>query len=121
MVELRKATQADVERYFEGKKPPFSMKGYAVIEDDEVIAVCGVYRAGKQFYVFVDAKEALQKYPKAFVKGARLMESIIQQHVVVSAYVNADSAKSIRYAERFGFEDTGTEFEGKKVMIRWNR
>ena len=120
MVELRTATQADVEQYF-GKKPDFSLRGVVAVEDGKTIGVGGVYRAGAQIMVFVDMKDEMRKYPKLIVKAGKLVLPYINRYTVVMAYVKPEQEAAMRFAKHFGFEDTGEVTTYGKVFIRWNR
>lgn len=114
--EFRPASAADLEAFY-GHPPPYSMKAWVAVLDDQPIAVAGVaYVRGMPPRMFSDLKPSMRAYRKAIVKGARRMLGAMEG---ITALTVADPSEtgSRRLLERLGFEFVGHGHTGP--VYRW--
>lgn len=110
MVEIRQATQADIEAFY-GKKPIYSMRGVVGLEDGIPIGIGGVYQAGGKFIAFCELKPEARRHRKYILKAARLALSIADRYDTVYAILSATEPGARRFVEHLGFKHiTGDTF-----------
>ena len=101
-MQIRRATTKDVESWYDGP-PAYSMRGYIILDEDEAIALCGVFWCRGRQYIFSEIKEQMLKYKKLIIKAARkVMADVEGETVYAIATTGIESAP--RFIEHYGFE-----------------
>jgi len=102
MIEIRRATAKDVESWYDGP-PAYTMKGYVIVEDESILAICGVFWCEGKKYIFSEMKEQMVRYRRAIIKAARkVMADVEGETVYAVATEGIESAP--RFIEHYGFE-----------------
>lgn len=113
MIELRAATQTDIEAFY-GKLPMFTMRGIVAVQDGEVLGVGGTYKYNGNTIVFCEIKEHAKKYRKYILKAAKmLIQRIPEKRVFAVCDVKQPTAK--RFLEHLGFVCVD---EGRNIYCR---
>ena len=121
MIEVRYATQADANEYYNGKYPHRTFKGVAVVEDGKTIILGGVYRDKVNQIAFTDMKVDPTKYKRHIIKATRLVMGIIEQFHHVYAIIGETSPPGAGdYIRHYGFEGYGI-VQGREVFIWRNK
>lgn len=101
MIELKPATQKDVEAFY-GKLPAFTMRGIVAVKEGEVIGLGGTYQHQGNTIVFCDMKESAKRYRKYILKAAKMvMAGIKDKRVFAICDTKQDTAP--RFLEHLGF------------------
>lgn len=104
MIEVKYATQADVNQYYGGKYPHRTFTGVAVIEDGKTIILGGIYRDKVNQIAFSDFKVDPTKYRKYVIKATQMVMKIIGRYNHVYAIIGENSPPGARgYIEHYGF------------------
>lgn len=74
--DIRWATAEDAYAYF-GKAPDFSMQAIAVLEDDEVIGLGGIYYQGPVVVAFSGTKKCLDR--RTIIKALKMFKSMLDR------------------------------------------
>jgi hypothetical protein len=102
MIDIRRATQKDAERWY-GKPPVFSMKGYVAEKDGELLGIGGVFRAGARQYVFAEMLPSAHCYAKSILTLAKKVMQDVEGSVVY-AIRQDDEPTAQRFLEHLGFK-----------------
>ena len=101
MIEIRRANQADVERWYEGR-PVFSMKGYVAEKDGELLGIGGVFRNGGHRYAFAEMLPESHRWAKSILRMAKkVMEDVGDD--TVYAVRQEDEPTADRLLKHLGF------------------
>jgi len=104
-----------VERYY-GKPQPWTMRGQALMRDDEVLGVFGIYRDKGFEIAFAAAKpEVWQKPPpvwfrRVIISAVRTIIRMKNPNRPLYAYATETEPNSERLLEHFGFEHVKGRF-----------
>lgn len=105
MIKIEPATAQMIARFY-GEPPARTQKSLAVIEDDEIVSIVGIYRDNGQVVLFSDSRpevrENMKKYAKTAVRCVKLLKPYMQSRHVLAV---ADQAipKSDNFLSHFGF------------------
>lgn len=119
MVEIRQATQKDVDAFY-GKKPMYSMRAYVAVLGDEVIAIGGVCRQEGHMVAFSEMKPEMREHKKDIIRGYRKLFEIIQGYNTVFAVANSEEKLAGKMIKKLGFELVEINREGEEVY-RWHK
>lgn len=101
MIELRQATQRDIEDYY-GRLPLCTMRGVVAVKDGEVLGVGGTYRYRGDTIVFCEMKDHAKKYRKYILKAAKMvLENLREKRVF--AICDAEQPTAKQFLEHLGF------------------
>ncbi len=118
MIEVKYATQAEANEYYEGAYPHRTFRGVAVVEDGRTIILGGVYRDKVNHIAFSDFKVDPTKYKRYVVKATQMVMDIIGRYNHVYAIIGSTSPPGAKeYIEHYGF----TELVGCKNVFIWRR
>lgn len=105
MIKIETATAKMITDFY-GEPPTRTQKALAVIEDDEVVSIVGVYRDNGHAVLFSDSrpevKENMKKYAKAAVKCVKLLTPYMRGKRVISV-ADRNIPKSDAFLAHFGF------------------
>ena len=119
MVEIRPATQKDVDAFY-GKKPIYSMRAYVAVLNDEVIAIGGVCRQEGHMVAFSEMKPEMRKHKKDIIRVGQKIFEIIQGYNTVFTVANPKEKHAKKHITRLGFELVEINREGEEVY-RWHK
>ena len=119
MVEIRPATQKDVEEFY-GKKPMYSMRAYVSEIAGKVVGIAGVCRQDGHMVAFSEMKPEMREHKKDIIRGYRKLFEIIQGYNTVFAVANRDEKLAKKMIIKLGFELVEINREGEEVY-RWHK
>lgn len=103
MIEVKPAKEADILQFFGRPSPVTLRKALAAVEDEEVIALAGVYISENRQYIFSEIKEKALKYRKRVLKHAKeFMRSLPKGVYYAVADHRRDTAD--KFLRHLGFE-----------------
>jgi len=97
-------------RRFHGKPQPYTMRGRALMRDDEVVGIFGIYRDKGFEIAFAQAKEGLWQEPpppwfkRIIIAGMRTILRMARPDRPLFAYAEPSRPNSGALLEHFGFE-----------------
>lgn len=101
MVEIRPATQKDVEAFY-GKLPVFTMRGVVGTKDGEILGLGGTYKYQGNTVVFCEIKESAKQYRKSILKAAKMVINSIKDKRVF-AFCDTGQSTAPAFLEHLGF------------------
>lgn len=103
MIEVKPAKDADILQFFGRSSPVTLRKALAAVENEEVIALAGVYISENRQYIFSEIKEKALKYRKRILKHAKEFMRSLPKGVY---YAVADSRRDTadNFLRHLGFE-----------------
>lgn len=97
-----------------------SMRGIAVEDGDDLVAIAGVIH-GSVFQCFSSMTEQLRRSPKNIVRAGRALQDLLNQYTVpVYALTDPEQPAHARFLEWMGFEYIETTTQGR-LYKRWTR
>lgn len=118
--EIRYATRADLESYYQDDPIYYSSRAVVVVEDGEVIGVGGVCRVNNQHLIFSDIKDG-RVSKKDIVRVARMVLKLADRYTSVIACADDDLVTSKGFIEHFGFKPTGIRNEHGEILMKVNK
>ena len=119
MIDIRAATQKDVEAFY-GGKPLKSMRAFVAVLDGQPIGIGGIFREEHMHVVFSEMKPEMRKYKKAILKISYLVCDIMKQYNVVYAVASKNEESATRLITHFGFRLVEINSEGEGVYVWHN-
>lgn len=101
MIEIKDASQHDVEAYY-GHRPAYSMRGVVIREEDRLIGIAGIFSAQGRQYMFSEHKVDANHYKRTLIRAARRVLQLAHGKVVYAIAANNITAPGM--LEHFGFE-----------------
>lgn len=112
---IRPATQADLDAFY-GYRHTMTMRAWVAVLDGRPIGVCGVgYPRGRPIYLFSDIKPEMRRFPKAILRGARLVLDAVKGPPL---FASASSAGAARLLGHLGLRHVGNE--GERMIFEWS-
>lgn len=100
MIRVERANSMNLFKYYQCN-PPYTLSGIVVFDDDEPLAVAGVYRHNGYKIAFSDIQPQAKRYRKDIVKIAK--EFIADIDYAVYAIVDETEKSSTRFLSYLGF------------------
>lgn len=115
---LRPATRDDFIA-FAGQPPAMLTRAYVAEQDDQVLAVGGVYYDSGVAFAFCEISDEMRAHRKSLMRGARLvMDAVVGKMTVpVYAICSRREANAPAFLARLGFEPAG--MTGLGELYRW--
>lgn len=99
---------ADLYERFHGERPPYRIRGVAVVADGEPVAVGGIGFHGVCLEVFMDMRESAPCYPKLLLRGGREVIRMAREYNLPALAVRNEELDSApRFLSRLGFVPDG--------------
>jgi hypothetical protein len=108
------ATPALVEAWY-GKPAPWTLRGFAAVQDGRPLGLAGVYWIGGTPVGFSEWQPDLDR--KTIARAVRLVMGLIDG-LGVPVFATAKSEQSARLLARLGFLPTGREALGGPLLVR---
>ena len=90
---------------FHGEPPPYRIRGVAVIDDDQPVAVGGIGFHKGWLEVFMDMREGGARFPKLLLKGGKEVIRMGEEYnLPMFAVQNDEMSTAPRFLERLGFQ-----------------
>ena len=105
-VKVRYATKEDVRKFHDGKDAKMSFRGVVIAEDDDIIAIGGVFRDARFNVAFSEFKPGALKHKKAIVKAAGMAMELVKKHYnqVITVVLTDAHKTSDSFITHYGFE-----------------
>jgi hypothetical protein len=114
-VEVRYSTAEDAVEFW-GALPKFSFIGVTLRVDGEILALGGFTYEKTCLKAFCELRPGAESYPKAIVKGSRMvMRKAAAKGLLLHAVRDDQIESSERYLRRFGFVPVGVGADGSEV------
>jgi len=111
VIELRDATAADWEEYFESP-PPGTFRGVVGKLDGKIVGIGGVVYENGNPRAFMDLTAEGAKHPRDIIRATRMMEKKMEaKHHIVFA-IASDDERAPGFLKHFGFEYLGSTKNG---------
>lgn len=118
-VTIRPATQKDAVQFYDGRRPPFSFRGYVAEKDGVVIGVGGVYYQDGIPVAFSDMKPAMRRHKKVMAKACRILLSLFDQIGGPVYAVACSTEPTAPYLlAKLGFRPTGVFGPQGETLVR---
>lgn len=105
MIEIRQATQENVEQYL-GCAPMFSLRGIVAFSDDRPIGIGGVYRENGFLFAFSEIRPEGHKYKKHILKAAKIVVAQMRERYTgesIYAVPDVREESAERFLRHLGF------------------
>lgn len=102
MIQLREATQKDIESFYKGNRPAYTMRGIVADLDGEIIGIGGYHMYKGNRIIFCEIKEHAKKYRKQILLAARM---VIKMYGAGRTFAVCDATQPTakRFLEHLGF------------------
>lgn len=109
MINIRPASMSDMLDFY-GHGPKRTQRSFAVVEDEQIIAIAGIYIDTSRLVLFSDISEAVDKneyrYRRAFIRFFRKLTEIVRGYnLPVQAVADPGIPRSCELLRHMGFKE----------------